>query len=73
MKINATKTTYTVFSLSTKEQKVKLCINGQTLLAENNPTYLGVTFDRRLTWKKQAEKAETRGKVRLALMKKLAG
>ena len=73
VKINATKTTYTVFSLSTKEQKAKLCINGQTLLAENNPTYLGVTFDRRLTWKKQAEKAETRGKVRLALMKKLAG
>ena len=32
-----------------------------------------MTFDRRLMWKKQAEKAETRGKVRLALMKKLAG
>ena len=73
MKINATKTTYTVFSLSTKEHKAKLCTNGQTLLAEDNPTYLGVTFDRRLTWKKQAEKADTRGKVRLALMKKLAG
>ena len=73
VKINATKTTYTVFSLSTKEQKAKLYINGQTLLAEDNPTYLGVTFDRRLTWKKQAEKAEARGKVRLALMKKLAG
>ncbi|KAL8625737.1 hypothetical protein ACOMHN_044012 [Nucella lapillus] len=41
--------------------------------AENNPAYLRVTFDKRLTWKKQAEKAESRAKVRLALMKKLAG
>ncbi|KAL8604432.1 hypothetical protein ACOMHN_042261 [Nucella lapillus] len=61
--INAKKTTYTVFSLSPKEQKANLHINGQTLLAENNPTYLGVTFDKRLTWKKQAEKAESSAKV----------
>ena len=73
VKINAKKTTYTVFSLSPKEQKANLCINGQTLLAEDNPTYLGVTFDKRLTWKRQTEKAESRGKTRLALMKKLAG
>ena len=73
VKINAKKTTYTVFSLSPKEQKATLHINGQTLLAEDNPTYLGVTFDKRLTWKKQTEKAESRAKVRLALMKKLAG
>ena len=39
-------TTYTIFSLSTKEQKATLHINGQTLLAKDNPTYLGVTFDK---------------------------
>ena len=50
-----------------------LHINGQTLLAEDNPTYLGVTFDKRLTWKQQTEKAEARAKVRLALMMKLVG
>ena len=49
-----------------------LHINGQTLFAEENPTYLEVTFDRRLTWKQQTEKAEARAKARLALMKKLA-
>ena len=54
MTINAKKTTYTDFSLSPKEQKA--------LLAKNNPMYLGVTFDKRLTWKKQAEKAELREK-----------
>ena len=73
VKINSRKTTYTIFSLSTKEQKATLHINGQTLLAEDNPTYLGVTFDKRLTWRQQTEKAEARAKVRLTLMKKLAG
>ena len=38
VKINPRKTTYTIFSLSTKEQKATLHINGQTLLAEDNPT-----------------------------------
>ena len=72
VRINPRKTTYTIFSLSTKEQKATLYINGQTLLAEDNPTYLGVTFDKRLTWKQQTEKAEASAKERLALMKKLA-
>ena len=45
VRINPRKTTYAIFSLSTKEQKATLHINGQTLLAEDNPAYLGVTFD----------------------------
>ena len=69
VKINSRKNTYTIFSISTKEQKATLHIKGQTLLAEDNPTYLGVTFDKWLTWKQQTEKAEARAKVRLALMK----
>ena len=73
VRINPRKTTYTIFSLSTKEQKADLHINGQTLLAEDNPTYLGVPFDKWLIWKQQTEKAEARSKVRFALMKKLAG
>jgi len=73
VKINANKTTYTIFSLSTKEMKANLHINGTTLEREDTPTYLGVTFDKRLTWKQHTEKSEIRGKLRLALMKKLAG
>ena len=71
VKINETKTTYTVFSLSTKEQKVNLKINNQSLPLDSTPTYLGVTFDRRLTWKTQSENAEKRAKSRLNLMKKI--
>ena len=69
----ARKIIYTIASLSTKEQKATLHINGHTLLAEDNPTYLGMTFDKRLTWKQQTQKAQAKAKVRLALMKKLAG
>ena len=45
--------------------------NVQQLPRDDNPTYLGITFDKKLTWKAQAEKAESRGKVRLALKQKL--
>ena len=72
VKVNSTKTTYIVFSLSPKEQKVTLRLGNQTLNAEDNPTYLGVTFDKRLTWKQHIQRTESRAKVRLALMKKLA-
>ena len=72
VKVNSTKTTYTVFSLSPKEQKVTLRLGNQTLNAEDNPTYLGVTFDKRLTWKQHTQRTESRAKARLALMKKLA-
>ena len=67
------KNTYTIFSLSPKDTTATLIINNQTLPKEGNLTYLGVTFDKRVTWKQQSEKAETRGKARLAIMKKLAG
>ncbi|PVD34162.1 hypothetical protein C0Q70_05425 [Pomacea canaliculata] len=73
VKVNPKKTTYTIFSLSTREQKATLKFDGQILPLEDNPTYLGVTFDKRLTWKPQTKKVEARAKVRLAIMKKLAG
>ena len=73
MKVNATKTTYTVFSLSNKEQTVNLKLEGQNLKQDKCPTYLGITFDPRLTWKHQIEKAQTKGIQRLSILKKLAG
>ena len=75
MKINSTKTTYTVFSLSPKEQNksTTLQIDGITLKKEDYQTYLGVTFDPKLSWKQQTEKAERRAKIQLNLMRKIAG
>ena len=55
-----------------KDQKAILHFNGQTA-CWGQPFYLGVTFDKQLTWKQHNEKVEARAKVRLALMKILAG
>ena len=71
--VNKTKTTYTVFTLSTKKCNVKLETNGWSLQKNDNPTYLGVTFDTSLTWNKQTEKCLKRGMQRTALIKKMAG
>ena len=73
MKINTNKTTYTIFSLSTKEQEIELRLDGQKLAEDKSPTYLGITFDKRLTWKHQIQTAEVKAKTRLALMRRLAG
>ncbi|KAK7488767.1 hypothetical protein BaRGS_00020064 [Batillaria attramentaria] len=66
------KKTYTIFSLSNKQQRVALKLNKRELPAEDTPTYLGVTLDRRLPWKNQLQKNQARAKIRLALMKKLS-
>ena len=60
VRLNADKTTYSVFSLSPNQKKVVLKINGECLKHELSPTYLNITFYRRLhtnpTVKKQRRK-----------------
>ena len=36
-------------------------------------TYLGVTYDKRLTWKQHIQRAETKARRKLNVMRKLAG
>ena len=62
-----------IFSLATKEQSANLQIGGHTLPQDRTPTYLGVMFDPRMTWKSQIEKCTTQAKLCMALMKKLSG
>ena len=73
MKVNAAKTTYTTFSLSTKKQSIKLTLDGQNLKEDQSPKYLGVRFDPRLTWKHQIEENQQKGLKRMQLLRKLAG
>ena len=54
--VNTNKTVYTIFSLSTKQQKIRLILNGEPLQMEQSPNYLGVTFDQRLTWRSHIDK-----------------
>ena len=73
VKINTQKTTYTIFSLMSQGKEVKLKIFGCELQREETPTYLGVTLDRRLTWKHHIQKSQVKAKGRLNIMKKLSG
>ena len=71
MTVNAAKTTYGIFSISTKMLRLK--IKNTLLQRENHPKYLGVTFDPRLIWCKQIENVQKNGIRRTSLLKKLSG
>ena len=70
--INKEKSSTTLFTLSTQRaDDVKL--GDFTLKTDDQPTYLGVTFDKRLTWKHHIVKAETKARRKLAIMRKISG
>ena len=73
VKINAMKTTGTLFSLTNKSEQFNLSVNNIQIPQEQNPTYLGVILDKRLTWTPHLQDIEKRGTRRLPLLKKFAG
>ena len=74
LKINATKSVYSIFTKSHKDAKKKLnlSINSSQLVKEDNPTYLGVTLDRQLTLNEHMELIRKKADKRLNLVKHLA-
>ena len=73
MEINCSKTQATLFSLSTVKEKVMLKLEDMPVPQVDNPTFLGVTLDTRLTWKTHLEAVAARSVRKLGLLKKLAG
>ena len=73
LEINTSKTNSTLFSLSASKEQIKLRLKGEIVPQTDNPTFLGVKLDTRLTWKPQIEKMERSSLQKLALMRKLAG
>jgi len=71
--INRTKTETTCFSLSPKQENYTLLIDGEPIPHENNPIYLGVKLDRRLTWSPHINDAQKKALRKMSVMKKLAG
>ena len=55
LEINTSKTNSTLFSLSTSKEQIKLRLKGEIVPQTDNPTFLGVKLDTRLTWKPQTE------------------
>ena len=74
LKINTSKTVYSIFTRSHKiaKNKLKLTINNKPLCKEENPTYLGVTLDRQLNLKTHVENVQKKASKRLNLIKRLA-
>ena len=70
--INKEKSSTTLFTL-TKQQPGIITLGEYPLKEDDQPTYLGVTFDKKQTWKPHLQEAETRARRKLALMRKLAG
>ena len=70
--INKEKSSTTLFTL-TKQQTGRIMLRDYPLREDDQPTYLGVTFDKKQTWKPHLQEAETRARRKLALMRKLAG
>ena len=73
VKINVNKTFTTIFTLSTKVKPFQIMLNQTEPQHIDSETYLGVTIDRRQTWKPHICNAETKARRKLALLRKIAG
>ncbi|KAK7101783.1 hypothetical protein V1264_020112 [Littorina saxatilis] len=57
----------------TEQKAGTIRLGGTPLREDEEATYLGVTFDRRQTWKPHIAQAETKARRKLAILRKLAG
>jgi len=71
--INKEKSSTSLFTLSTKQKAGPIKLGNTTLKNEEEVTYLGVTFDKKQTWRPHIQKAETKARKKLAILRKLAG
>ena len=76
VKINKTQsftTLFTLSTLSTKSKPMKIMLDDTELQHTDNVTYLGITFEKRHTWKLYISRAEAKAIRHLALFRKLSG
>ena len=72
LQINKEKSVASLFTL-TQQKPQPLTLGDTPLIYEDEPTYLGVTYDKHLTWKAQIKNAEAKARKKLNIMRKLAG
>ncbi|GIY91056.1 uncharacterized protein CEXT_748301 [Caerostris extrusa] len=61
-----------VFPLPTKKSDLSLLYGGEGIQTTDNFTYLGVTFDRKLSWKLHSKTIINKASSRLPILKRLA-
>ena len=71
--VNKDKSSTTLFTLSPKQKAGTITLGGTPLKEDEEATYLGITFDKRQTWKKHIAKAEGKARRKMAILRKLAG
>ena len=74
-KVSEDKTVAIVFTRKRKckVENVKLTLNGKDITVENTARFLGVTFDRRLTWKPHIDKVVEKCNKRMNILRVLSG
>ena len=70
--VNKDKSSTTLFTLSPKQKAGTITLGGTPLREDEEATYIGVTFDKRQTWKQHIAKVEAKARRRLAILRKLA-
>ncbi|KAK7110705.1 hypothetical protein V1264_014535 [Littorina saxatilis] len=71
--INREKSSTTLFILSPKQKAGTIKQDGTSLKTEEEVTYLGVTYDKKQTWRPHIQKAEGKTRRKISIMRKLAG
>ncbi|KAK7093816.1 hypothetical protein V1264_007506 [Littorina saxatilis] len=71
--INKEKSSTTLFTLSSKQKTGTIKLGDTPLRSDDEATYIGVTFDKKQTWKPHIHNAEAKARRKLAIMRKLAG
>jgi len=72
-KISPEKTVAVLFTRSSQKPSVKLDIQGRTVKIENSAKFLGVIFDRQLTWYQHIDYFVSKCNKRLNLMRAVSG
>ena len=71
--VNKEKSSTTLFTLSPKQKAGTIRLGNTPLKEDEEATYLGVTFDKKMTWKSHITKDEMKARRKLAILRKLAG
>jgi ribonuclease HI len=72
-KINPLKSCYTVFTFKHEDPTLELFIKQEKIQKDYEMTYLGVTFDKKMTGKAHFENQAEKGRKRIRLMQRAAG
>lgn len=73
MEVNIDKTMYQTFTLNHQPTEMDLKYNSRSVRKTEEAVYLGVRFDKKLSWKRHIDDVIDRARKRQTIIKRLAG